>query len=381
MFALIIFMESNKPKPINWFPSYATHHKIPYGTYVFTKEFKELFKDSEFKTIQQPPYQYLKDTTQNGTYFFVNGTINFGKDEFNELLKFIERGNDVFISTNGANIDTLSLETKKLTTSAFKEQSYFKLLNKNLDTTTYNFDNRNSNIVFSEIDTLKTTVLGKLIIKNSDSIFEGEGVNFIKYKHGKGQFYFHTFPLAFTNYSMLKGDNHKYIASVLSYIDEEKPILYDGYYKTGKTKITSPMHYILSSNNLRWAYYVALIGVIFFIVFKGKRTQRIIPVITPLKNQTAAFTRTIAMMYFNKSEHKNVAEHKINYFLEYIRIQLHISTVKIDEAFYKSVASRSGNTIEDVKNLFIEINIIKNSQAISKEQLINLNTLIERFKK
>ena len=381
MFALIVFMEANKKEPINWFPSYAAHHKIPYGTYVLTEEVKELFNDTEIQRINQPPYQFLQDTTQYGTYFFVNGTLNFGKEEFAELLKFVARGNDVFMSTNGATIDTLNLRTKQLTTNAFNERSFYKLLNRNLDITSYEFDKDNSNIVFSEIDSLKTTILGKLIIKDAAAVEEASGVNFIKYKHGKGQFYFHTFPLVFTNYALLKDNNHQYVASALSYIDASKPIFYDGYYKTGKTKITSPMHYILSSDNLRWAYYTALIGVLFFVVFKGKRTQRIIPIITPLKNQTLAFTRTIANMYFEKSEHKNIAEHKINYFLEYIRGQLHVPTTSINDEFYNFVALRSGNTLEDVQQLFKEIQTIQESLAISKEQLIKLNTLIEGFRK
>ena len=381
MFALVIFMEASKKTPISWFPSYATNHKIPYGTYVLTEELPQLFKDTEIRTIHQPPYQFLKDTTQNGTYFFVDEKLNFGKEEFNELLKFVARGNDVFISTNGANIDTLNLATKQLATNVFKERSFYRLLNKNLDTTTYAFDKKNSNIVFYEIDTLKTTVLGKLIIKNSDSVQEASGVNFIRYKHGKGQFYFHTLPLAFTNYALLKDNNHQYVASVLSYIDESKPLFYDGYYKTGKTKITSPLYYILSADNLRWAYYTALIGVLFFVVFKGKRTQRIIPILTPLKNQTVAFTRTIANMYYEKSEHKNIATHKINYFLEYIRTQLHVPTTTINEAFYNFVALRSGNTLAAVQELFTAIETIQHSKSISKEQLIALNTLIENFKK
>lgn len=381
MFALIIFMEATKPTPINWFPSYASHHKIPYGTYVLNKEFKKLFKDTEIQTINQSPYQFLQDTTKNGTYFFLNGTLNFGKEEFNELLKFVERGNDVFMSTNGASIDTLGLETKQLVSNAFKEHAYYKLLNINLDTTTYSFDRKNSNLVFSKIDTLKTTVLGALVIKNSDTVNAATGINFIKTTHGKGHFYFHTLPLAFTNYSMLKDSNHKYVASVLSYLDDSKPIFYDGYYKAGKTQVTSPMHYILSSDNLRWAYYTALIGVLFFVVFKGKRTQRIIPVLTPLKNQTLAFTRTIANMYFEKSAHKDIATHKINYFLEYIRTQFHIPTTTINEEFYTFVALRSRNTAEEVQQLFKKIDIIQNSSVITKEQLIALNSAIEHFKK
>jgi hypothetical protein len=380
MFALIIFMEASKKEPINWFPSYAAQHQIPYGTYVLANEFKEVFKNTTVTTILRPPYQFLKDTTLYGTYFFVNGSLNFGKPEFNELLKFVARGNDVFMATNGATIDTLGLKTKQLATSAFKERSFYKLLNPHLDTTTYAFDKPNSNLVFSEIDTLKTTVLGKLLLKDADSVIAATGVNFIKTKHGKGQFYFHTLPLAFTNYSMLKDNNHQYVASVLSYIDESKPIFYDAYYKTGRSKISSPMYYILSSDKLRWAYYMALIGVLFFVIFKGKRTQRIIPIITPLKNQTLAFTRTIANMYYEKSAHKDIAIHKINYFLEYIRTQLHIPTTNIDAAFYQNVALRSGNELAVVEKLFQQIATIQKSPTITTAQLIGLNTLIEDFK-
>jgi hypothetical protein len=158
-----------------------------------------LFKNTEVKRIQEAPYQFLQDTTLNGTYFFVDGTLNFGQEEFNELLKFVDRGNDIFMSTNGVRIDTFNLSTRQLATNVFKEYTYYKLLNKSLDTTEISFDRKTNNLFFNKIDTLKTTALGKLIIKNSDSVKETEGINFIKYKHGKGHFYFHTFPQAFTN--------------------------------------------------------------------------------------------------------------------------------------------------------------------------------------
>ena len=55
----------------------------------------------------------------NSGYFSFDGTndyINFGEEEFNSLLQFVDRGNDVFIATNGANIDSLQLETKNIET-------------------------------------------------------------------------------------------------------------------------------------------------------------------------------------------------------------------------------------------------------------------------
>ena len=118
-----------------------------------------------------------------------------------------------------------------------------------------------------------------------------------------------------------------------------------------------------------------------FVIFEGKRKQRSIPIITPLKNQTVAFTRTIANMYFEKQEHKNIAEHKISYLLEFIRVKLHIPTTKIDAVFYENLALRSGNNLEEVVKLFKFCDAIHLKNQITNEELIKLNSLIEKFKK
>lgn len=376
----IVYYEYSKPKPLNWYPSYAKKHKIPYGTFVLRNELSILFPSVEIEDVKIPPYVFLGDSTKQGTYIFIDNAVNFGDAEFMRLLKFVERGNDVFMSTHGAIIDTLNLKTESLLTSNLDEKVFFKMVNKNFPSTEFSFDRGFSNQVFTEIDTLRTTVLGKTGYIDKSGERTEEGINYIKYNFGKGNLFFHTFPELFTNYYLLKENNNKHTSAVLSYIDNSKPIYWDEYYKTGKSKITSPMHFLLSNPSLKWAYYLVLIGVLFFIVFEGKRKQRYIPIITPLKNQTLAFTRTIANMYYEKSEHKNIAEHKISYLLDFIRMKLRIPTNKIDATFYKYVASRSGNSNEDIEKLFDYCNQIHLKNSVTKEELLKLNTLIEDFK-
>ena len=376
----IVYLESTKPKPINWFPSYVSKHKMPYGTYVVRNELENIFSATKIDDIKISPYIYLQDSTKAGTYLFIDDAINFGNEEFYELMQFVKRGNDVFISTHGINVDTLNLETSVVASTALEQKSFFKLLNKNLTTKEFNFDRDFRNTSFEKIDTASAIILGKTGYVNENNVRVAEGVNFIKQSYGKGHFYLHTFPEAFTNYFILKSPNHQYTVSILSYLDHTKPILWDAHYKTGKSSIASPMHYILSSKSLKWAYYTALIGVMVFVIFEGKRKQRFIPVITPLKNQTLAFTRTIANMYYEKSEHKNIAEHKISYLLEYIRTKLHVPTVNINDQFYNYVSSRSGNSEEKVIKLFKFIDQIHLKNIITKEELIKLNILIEEFK-
>ncbi|UMB55010.1 DUF4350 domain-containing protein [Lutibacter sp. A64] len=385
LFVLLIFgyiyLESTKKQPINWFPSYVSKHKIPFGTYVLNQELSNLFPSTKVETVNIPPYIYLQDSTRTGTYFFVDDALNFGDTEFFRLMEFVERGNDVFISTHGMNIDTLNFETERLVSKNLDEKVFFKQLNKSFKGREYSFDRPFINQIFTKIDTINTVILGITGYVNSEEERTEEGVNFVKRPYGKGNFYLHTFPEAFTNYNMLYETNHQHTANILSYLRDDIPILWDAYYKTGKSRITSPLQYLLGSKHLKWAYYMALIGVLFFIIFEGKRKQRSIPIIKPLKNQTLAFTQTISNMYFEKQEHKNIAEHKISYLLEYVRVKLNISTTKIDAEFYNNVAMRSGNTKEDVEKLFKFCDAIHLKNQITNEELIKLNTLIEKFKK
>jgi hypothetical protein len=376
---LIVYSEMIKPKPINWFPSFAAKHKIPYGTFVLKNELSTIFKD--IKEIKEPPYIYLNDTITKGTYFFLNNYVKFDDAEEKKLLAFVARGNDVFISSSNFNLDTLNIETESITTFDYVENFKVKTLNKDLHTELYAFDRRAPLSNITKVDTTKVTALGKVYVYDGSEEKIDEGINFIKHSHGKGNIYIHTFPLAFTNYNMLMDKNYEYVANVLSYIDDEKPLLWDAYYKNGKETIGSEMYYILSSKNLKYAYYTALIAILFFIIFKGKRDQRYIRIIIPLKNQTLAFTKTIASMYYEKSDHKNIADQKINYFFEYIRTRLNVPTDIINESFYKHLAQRSNNSEDSVTHLFAKIKEIQSLERISKEQLIELNTLIEKFKK
>ena len=384
LFVLLIFgyiyLESTKKQPVNWFPSYVAKHKIPLGTYVLNKELTTMFPSNSIETVEIPPYVYLQDSTRTGTYFFVDEALNFGDAEFLRLLKFVARGNDVFISTHGMNIDTLNFETERLVSKNLDEKVFFKQLNKAFKGKEYTYDRPFINQVFTKIDTINTTVLGITGYVNSNEERTEEGVNFVKHAYGKGSFYLHTFPEVFTNYNILKPAYEQHTANVLSYLNTDKPILWDSYYKTGKSGISSPMHYLLSSKYLKWSYYMALIGVLFFVIFEGKRKQRSIKVLTPLKNQTLAFTRTIANMYYEHQDHKNLAEFKISYLLEFIRTKLHIPTTTIDDTFYKFVALRSGNTFEEVEKLFKFCDEIHLNNQISMDELIKLNKMIEKFK-
>ena len=383
----IIILEYNKPQKLNWFPSYAKHSKIPYGSYVLYDQLERVFNNDNIIDVERPPFEYLgNNDTISGTYFFLNGTVNFDESELNRLLKWTAKGNTLAIASEKISsqlLDTLNLETATVSNfNNFDNIFNLKLQNEALgNKKTYPFKKANFVSYFSTIDTTDTKVIATIAnaIKN-DSIKEEQFANVIKQPFGKGEIIINLFPKSYTNYFILKDKNKDYTAGLLSYLDTENPIYFDKYYKSGKKVSMSPMYVFLKAKELRWAYYIMLIGALFYIIFDGKRKQRAIPVVNPLKNQTLDFTRTIANMYYENGKHTDIAHHKIQHFLEYIRTNLHLSTNELDDAFIKNLSSRSNNTEEDTKMLFKEINTISNSKKITKEALEKLNASIETYK-
>ena len=383
--ALLMLLQYNTDEEINWFPSYVGHHKIPYGTFVLNDVLDKMFPNN-VQGVALPPFEFLNENFDaEGTYFFVNGSIEFGESELHTLLDWTSEGNTLFIASGQFEedlLDTLNLETSSLFAGFGDEQKQFhRLVNPRLKSDDgFPFEKDAYATFFEEIDSAKTTVLGTVDYLEEDGSTQKDNFNVIKQPFGDGEICLTTFPKAFTNYFILQGNNKDYTAGLLSYLDRSRPIYVDNHHKAGKTFYTSPMYIFLNTKEFKWAYYLALIGALLYIVFEGKRKQRAIPVVHPLKNQTLSFTRTIADMYFEKGETKAISDHKVAYFMEYIRSHFYLNTEKLDNEFFRNLASRSNHSIDEVKELFDLMEQIKKSESFGDNNLKRLNTLIENFK-
>ncbi|MGB5556090.1 MAG: DUF4350 domain-containing protein [Flavobacteriaceae bacterium] len=384
--AVLMLLQYNQPKEINWFPSYVAQHKIPYGTFVLSDVMKKMFP-VDLEQVNKPPFEFLTDTPEaHGTYFFVDDKVTYGESELNTLLDWAHEGNTLFIASRTFEdelLDTLNLKTSNLYADFGETKNQLHhLVHPKLKTADgYPFDKDQYTTYFKTTDSTEASILGYVNYFDEDGASQENNCNVIRTTFGKGKIILSTFPNAFTNYFILKENNKDYTAGLLSYLDATSPIYIDQYYKSGKTFYTSPMYLFLNTKEFKWAYYLALIGVLFYVIFEGKRKQRAIPVVLPLKNQTLAFTRTIGDMYFEKGETKAISDHKIAHFMEYIRSHFYMGTQDINEEFYKNLAARSHHSVEDIKALFTQMERMKKSEALGNEELKKLNNSIESFKK
>ena len=377
---LIIFSEGQQQK-VNWYPSYAVSHKIPYGSYVAYHEAKHYFGD-KLQDVGMSPYVYLERYPDaKGTFVFYNSSVTFGKTALRALLDWVKEGNNLFIASQ--NIEPALLDTLKLDYSNFFTKDYRSNL-------VLNFDN--PNLSLSDTVTFdKTGYAPIFILKDSVATynytklghFEGNkdssNTNFIKVSYGKGHILLHSFPYVFTNYFILNEHNLSYYNGLLSYINLKKTIYWSVNVQNGATS-NGIFKYITENPGFLWAYRLLFVMLVLYILFEGKRVQRAIPLVSPPKNETLDFTRTIADMYIENKEHKRIALLHIKHFMDYLRHQLHIDIFQDQEVLKQKIAQKTKTDIEKVNKLFGLIEFIQNQKYIEPETVLKLEKQIGKIK-
>ena len=374
-----VLFEYYRPKPLDWTSTYQNDDKIPFGTQALYELLPGIMQQSaaNVKMVRLPAYNFLTETKPTGrsNYVFICQEFKADGNDLKQLLGYVRRGNNVLVSAYDLP-DTLgrTLGFKANVKDPTKADSTLRqnFVNGPLKKSGgYNFfhdDGRNF-LVIKEPRNI--TVLGRNV--------RNEPV-FIRIRHGKGQFLVHNLPLAFTNYYVLDPKTSDYTAKVLSYLPA-LPTYWDEYQKQGRfdKEQQSIFRYVWSQPALNWAYYLVVFGLVFYAIFAGKRTQRVIPVIEAPQNTSVDFVKTVGRLYFQQGDHDNVARKKIQYFLADLRERYGLNTNNLDREFAEVLANKSGISRDDADDL---VRLLRNAQksiSLSEYDLLTLNAAIEKF--
>ena len=377
---LLLWAEQAKPKRINWQPSYSSSDKAPYGHYILREELRQLFPAEKIETQQRTIYEALKRnyTTRKHfeegdfNYVFINRVFAPSETDFDVLMEFVENGGQVFIAAQLFErqvAEKLGIKTSYFFINA-QDTVTLRMVNPRLGKKAYGFKRGTISEYFQKYNSLNTSVLA---VNNEDNPV------LLKATHGKGNFILSSTPLAFSNYHMVLRENSEYASKVFSYLPVQM-VYWDEYYKDGRIQSTNKFRFIMSRESLRWALWLTIITLIIFIIFEGRRTQRIIPIIKPLPNTTLEFTQTVGKLYYQRKDHKNIAEKRITHFLEYIRTHMYVSTNQFDEAFIDKIVSKTNQSEKQVKQLFELITRVQNQTNITDTELLYLSTHIDQMK-
>lgn len=373
-FLLLVYLASLAPRPLDRTPSFSKSDKIPFGSYILYELLPDLFPGQPVQVNHRPLRERLTDTVFEpvSNFIFINLSIAFDQFECEELFAYLEAGGQVFIAAErfgGHLADTL-----KLATSYFPEQwadsVALNFTNPALRSERgYHYRRDTGSIYFTRFDTSNCLVLGR-----SDA----NTVHFIRMDFGKGALLLSSVPLAFTNYNAVAPRNGEYIFKALSYLPV-RPTYWDEYYKIRRQQAQTPLRFVLGDPALRAAYFTALTGMVLFVLFQSRRRQRIIPLIRPPENTSVQFVKTVGRLYFQRRNHKNLAEKQIAHFWEYLRTHLYVKIDGPEEELVQQISQKTGISEDIIVRLFRHIRIVQAAERLSEQPLMTLNKMIQTF--
>ena len=369
--------EHYRPKPLDWEPTYKNTDKIPFGTQALYELLPSVMRQPAITNVRVPAYNYLTENRlpANSNFIFVARSVDFDANDQQQLLAYVGRGNNVFLSAYYFP-DTLG---KLLGFRALIKRPRLRdtLLINNFTNPPfrkpggYNFFHDDGRNYLVTKDPKNTVVLGR----NA----RNEPV-YIRIQYRKGYFFIHNLPLAFTNFYVLDRKTSDYAFTALSYLPT-RPTYWDEYQKQGRftEEQQSIFRYVMSQPALTWAYYVLVTGLLFYALFAGKRTQRVIPVVEPPRNTSLEFVQTVGRVYYQQADHNNLGQKMIQYFLTNIRERYGLSTTVLDNDFAETLSKRTGTDLAETLDLVRTLQAARRTVTLSEDDVLLLNQKMEMF--
>lgn len=377
---------SNSRKMPDLAETYLAKDKKPFGAYVAYHQLEEMFYRNTIRNEKnsfEDSWKNLEDTGSN--YICIANTLYASDADISSIINFVKNGNDAFLSANKFDEQLLAkLECKvsvnlPLTYMLGKQFQYSGVkmdMTALPDTSLYRYFYFPFYKGFSAFNATNTRVLG--LNENGDP-------NFIVVFKGKGRFFLHSEPRAFSNYFLLQQDNYKYLQKVFGYMRPYPDHIYwNDYYQDGRRKSeksSGTLGEILKYPPLAAAFWLTLILFLLYIFFGMKRRQRVIELLKPNENTTVTFTETIGRLYLQKKDNKNIADKMITYFNEYIRNNYFLNTNIVTEDFITTLSRKSGVQRDKVEALYRTINHAHANAVVDDYQLMSLNEQIQNFYK
>lgn len=387
----------------SWAENYEVTNKGPYGTSVI-KELLEDFIPGEKLILLEDSIRQLADYEQDSAanYLFIGASQYIDSLEAELLFDFVDQGNNAYLISRSLPED-LAYYLYSYDCNDYQEWEGYDvwqdtMVEMNLGHQAlaqeentpflYEYKGRKRNYDWQYIpnDFICDVPFGFVRL----GTFNGNYSNFVRVPYGRGHFYLHTNPMAFTNISLLEADRLAYVSSVFSHF-QKGPIYWDeasklsGYLPNPRSNRSlsekTPFDFILSQPALAWAWYLVLVMTLCYLLFRTKRRQRIIPVLEKNRNTSLEFLQTMSNLYFLQNDHRKIALHKMRLFLAFIRERYYLSTQDLDAPFVEQLGLKSEIPKKEIDAILLLYKNIKSSSFVSEKILVDFHKKIERFYK
>lgn len=434
LFVLFCLLQVNLPKKFVWSPTFSHVDKQPLGCFVFDSVLTQSLPNGYHvtkKTFFQLDQEHAKEKI---SVLMVVDQQNLKQLDVKYLCNIARRGGKVMVVASGSfddgrNADTVVVDELERTFKVrIEDGTYFSLRgilaglkahdNDMYDTIYWN--NRETMYAAQPYRMFYNMVGGTLFVDSVpkvkrlaytlstagydykyDSLYVGDFTRFdtivdkkerieridtfaikkvpaaVSVPYGKGEVIFVSSPLLFTNYGMLEGNTFVYIFRLMSYLADLPVYRTEAYVKTDAMLVAeqSPFREFIKRPPLRWALYLALLGVVLFMIFTARRRQRVIPIISKPANRSLEFIQLIGTLYYQRKDHVDLVRKKFKLFAEELRktAGVDISDVNTDDREYLLLAEKTGMNSDRLKKVIRQIRLVLHSEGnISVEEMRSL---------
>lgn len=434
LFVLFCLLQVNLPKKFVWSPTFSHVDKQPLGCFVFDSVLTQSLPNGYHvtkKTFFQLDQEHAKEKI---SVLMVVDQQNLKQLDVKYLCNIARRGGKVMVVASGSfddgrNADTVVVDELERTFNVrIEDGTYFSLRgilaglkahdNDMYDTIYWN--NRETMYAAQSYRMFYNMVGGTLFVDSVpkvkrlaytlstagydykyDSLYVGDFTRFdtivdkkerieridtfaikkvptaVSVPYGKGEVIFVSSPLLFTNYGMLEGNTFVYIFRLMSYLADLPVYRTEAYVKTDAMLVAeqSPFREFIKRPPLRWALYLALLGVVLFMIFTARRRQRVIPIMSKPANRSLEFIQLIGTLYYQRKDHVDLVRKKFKLFAEELRktAGVDISDVNTDDREYLLLAEKTGMNSDRLKKVIRQIRLVLHSEGnISVEEMRSL---------
>lgn len=434
LFVLFCLLQVNLPKKFVWSPTFSHVDKQPFGCFVFDSVLTQSLPNGYHvtkKTFFQLDQEHAKEKI---SVLMVVNQQDLKQLDVKYLCNIARRGGKVMVVASGSfddgrNADTVVVDELERTFNVrIEDGTYFSLRgilaglkahdNDMYDTIYWN--NRETMYAAQSYRMFYNMVGGTLFVDSVpkvkrlaytlstegydykyDSLYVGDFTRFdtivgkkerieridtfaikkvpaaVSVPYGKGEVIFVSSPLLFTNYGMLEGNTFVYIFRLMSYLADLPVYRTEAYVKTDAMLVAeqSPFREFIKRPPLRWALYLALLGVVLFMIFTARRRQRVIPIMSKPANRSLEFIQLIGTLYYQRKDHVDLVRKKFKLFAEELRktAGVDISDVNTDDREYLLLAEKTGMNSDRLKKVIRQIRLVLHSEGnISVEEMRSL---------
>ena len=395
---LVVIVSCNQDHKFSTYITLSAKDKNPYGAFVFYNSIRQLFDSASLISVNERSEITDLEKKQFNNHIFISVSTNFSPSStaWSSLLKFLDNGNTVFLSTLNVSRDVLydlesSMSNRFISTSTYA-------LDMEDSATNMQINLKNPPFVIQQFsypgyklyNSIETTSSQPFLLLGT---VENEQPFFVQYKIGKGNLFLHLSPLSFSNYFLLYGDNYRYLEQVFSYVSSNKKmknvyidnIVYKSDRSSNKKEKDeeSPnwLSRIMNERGLGAGILLAMVLMVIYLIIHLQRKQKMIPEYTAPVNESLEFVKTIGLLYFDKRDDINLAQKISTYFLEHIRVRYKIFAKELNQDFIAELSYKSGVDDVLIEKIIVQINRLHTSQQILETELVVFRNQIEEFYK